>query len=61
MTTATYEQLCEVLEANTDITTFTQLSTAMCELGYTGATQDDITMAFGYINQFRHTKTIIFA
>lgn len=58
---ATYEQLCEVLKQEATITTFKQLSNAMYVRGYTGAIPADIEMAFGYINQFRETKHVLFA
>ena len=55
-----YEMLCSILEQNINIITVSQLMRKALELGYDCSTMDNITIAMGYIRQFRIVRSPIF-
>lgn len=57
---ASYEQLCDILETNSDITTITQLMKKASSLGFAQSTRNDVCMAMGWIRQFRIVRQPIF-
>lgn len=55
-----YETMCDILKANPNIESLRPLIRKTKELGYDGFNKADVSMALGWIRQFRVTRQPIF-
>lgn len=58
--TATYEDLCSILQNNFGIVTLSALMKAILQKGFNNATRQDLCMALSWMDQFIRTKEPIF-